>query len=153
MKAKDAMSREVQTVSPDATVAEAALLMRSTGHGALPVVDADGRLVGLVTKTPLVRRLLPTYLEQVGDLYRSGEFKPFQDEVETVSLLPVSDVMNAKPLTATEETPLAEVAAMMIMHDARQVLIVRGGQLVGIVGMQDIIDMIAWPEAEGRSDS
>jgi len=151
MKARDAMSREVETLSPDATVAEAALLMRSGGHGALPVVDSDGRLVGLVTKTPLVRRLLPKYLEQVGDLYRSGEFKPFRDEVETVSLLPVSDVMEAKPLTATEETPLAEVAAMMIMHDARQVLIVREGRLVGIVGMQDIIDMIAWPEAEAGS--
>ncbi|MCJ7751370.1 MAG: CBS domain-containing protein [Armatimonadetes bacterium] len=153
MRARDAMSRDVQTVSPEATVGEAALLMSSSGHGALPVIDEDGKLLGLVTKTPLVRRLLPTYLEQVGDLYRSGEFKPFQDNVEKVALLPVTDVMDRKPLTATEDTPLAEVAAMMVMHNARQVLIVEGERLVGVVGMQDIVDMIAWPEPNKSADT
>lgn len=147
------MTTDLHSVSPDATVGEAALLMRSSGHGALPVVDDDGKLLGLVTKFPLVRRLLPKYLEQVGDLYRSGEFKPFQDKVAEVALLPVSDVMDAKPLTASEDTPLAEVAAMMIMHNARQVLIVKEGRLVGVVGMQDIVDMIAWPEGESRSST
>ncbi len=145
------MTRELHTVSPDATVGEAALLMRSSGHGALPVVDEEGKLLGLITKFPLVRRLLPKYLEQVGDLYRSGEFKPFQDKVGEVALLPVSDVMNPEPLTASGDTPLAEVAAMMIMHNARQVLIVEKERLVGVVGMQDIVDMIAWPEGGSSS--
>lgn len=145
------MTRDLHTLSPDATVGEAALLMRSSGHGALPVLDEDGKLLGLITKFPLVRRLLPKYLEQVGDLYRSGEFKPFQDKVEKVALLPVSDLMNPEPLTASEDTPLAEVASMMIMHDARQVLIVEEERLIGVVGMQDIVDMIAWPERESNS--
>jgi CBS domain-containing protein len=152
MRARDAMTRELHTLSPDATVGEAALLMRSSGHGALPVVDEDGKLLGLITKFPLVRRLLPKYLEQVGDLYRTGEFKPFQDKVAEVALLPVSDLMDPKPLTASEDTPLAEVASMMIMHDARQVLIVEEDRLIGVVGMQDIVDMIAWPERESISD-
>ena len=142
------MSRDVETVSPETTVGEAALLMSSSGHGALPVVDEDGKLLGLLTKTPLVRRLLPKYLEQVGDLFRSGEFKPFRDNVEKVALLSVTDLMNPKPLTATEDTPLAEVAAMMIMQSQRQVLIVEGDRLIGVVGMQDIVDMIAWPEPD-----
>jgi len=152
MRAREAMTREVTTVSPSATVSEAAILMRSTGHGALPVVGDDGRVKGLVTKTPIVRRLLPKYLEQVGALYRSGEFRPFMDKVEVVGLLPVTDVMDPKPLTATEDTPLAEIAAMMITHSARQALIVEGGRLVGIVGMQDILDIVAWPEPEAKAD-
>jgi len=146
------MSRDIQTVSPDTTVAEAALLMRSSGHGALPVVDDEGLLLGLVTKTPLVRRLLPKYLEQVGDLYRSGDFKPFNDKVDEVALLPVKDVMNPEPLTASEDTPLAEIAATMIMQDQRQVLIVEGDRLLGVVGMQDIIDIIAWPEPKTKGE-
>jgi len=152
MRARDAMSRDIQTVSPDTTVAEAALLMRSSGHGALPVVDDEGLLLGLVTKTPLVRRLLPKYLEQVGDLYRSGDFKPFNDKVDEVALLPVKDVMNPEPLTASEDTPLAEIAATMIMQDQRQVLIVEGDRLLGVVGMQDIIDIIAWPEPKTKGE-
>jgi len=153
MRAREAMTRDVHTVSPNATVAEAALLMRGTGHGALPVVDEAGKLLGIVTKTPLVRRLLPRYLEQVGDLYRSGDFKPFQDKLDEVAMLPVRDLMDPKPLTATEDTPLAEIAAMMIMHDQRQVLILESGRLVGIVGMQNIINIIAWPEAETKPES
>jgi CBS domain-containing protein len=125
--------------------------MRETGHGTLPVVDDAGQLVGLVTKAPLVRRLLPEYLEQVGDLYRSGEFKPFADKLDEVALLAVRDVMDPNPLTATEDTPLAEIAAMMIMHHLGQVLITEGDELTGIVGMQNIIDIIAWPESETQS--
>jgi CBS domain-containing protein len=153
MKAGQAMTREVHTVSPDATAAEAALLMRSTGHGALPVVDSEGHLLGLVTRTALVRRCLPEYLEQVGDLYRSGEFRPFQDKAEEVGLLAVRDVMQSELLTVSEETPLAEVASLMIMHHVRQIPVLKDGRLVGIVGMQDIVDKIAWPEPEEDRDS
>jgi len=146
------MTREVSTVSPDTTVAEAALLMLSTRHGTLPVVDSGGRLLGVVSKATLVRRLLPEYLEQVGDLYRSGEFEPFRENVETVGMLPVKDVLEAGLPTVTEETPLAEVAALMITRHVRQVPVVREGVLVGIVGMMDIIGQIAWPTPEDNPD-
>ena len=146
------MTRQVRTVSPNATIAEAALLMRASSHGTLPVADSEGKLLGVVTKFILVRSCLPKYLEEVGDLYRSGEFRPFQDKVTEVGMLPVRDVMDTEPLTATEDTPLAEVAALMIIRNARQIPILREGRLVGIIGMQDIIDKIAWPEPEDKVD-
>ena len=143
---RDAMSRGLLTVSPDSTVAEAALIMRETGHGVLPVVDEDGRLVGLLKKSTLVRSCLPTYLEDVVDLVRSGVFAPFRDKVEEVGALPVRDLMTPDPPVASEDTPLAQVAAVMIMSDARQVFVVHEGELVGMVGLQDIVDAIAWPQ-------
>lgn len=151
MLVRDAMSRGVQTVTPDDTVAEAALMMRESGHGALPVVDAQGRLVGVLKKFSLVRRCLPPYLEEVGDLLRSGVFAPFRAKVAEVGLLPVRDLMTPDPPTATEDTPLAQVAATMITKDARQVFIVEGRKLIGIVGMQDIVDAIAWPHPKDAS--
>jgi CBS domain-containing protein len=150
MRARQTMKRQVQTVSPNATVAEAAALMRSSSHGTLPVVGPEGELLGVLTKTELVRRCLPEYIEEVGDLYRSDDFKPFQDKVEEVALLPVQDLMDGEPLTVDEDTPLAEVAALMVTHGARQLPVVRDGILVGIVGLQDIVDEIAWPEPEGE---
>jgi len=152
MLASDAMTRDLRTVTPDATVAEAALIMRASGHGALPVVDAQGQLLGVLKKFTVVRRCLPEYLEQIGDLFRTGEFMPFRDRVKEVGLLSVRELMTPNPPTATEDTPLAQVAATMIMRDARQVFIVRERKLVGIVGMQDIVDKIAWPEAEGKAN-
>jgi CBS domain-containing protein len=152
MRARDTMKREVTTVSPNATVAEAARLMQTSRHGTLPVVDRAGTLLGVVTRGGLVRRCLPEYLEQVGDLYRSGEFQPFLDKVQEVGLLSVQDVMSRDPLVVQEETPLAEVAALMITHHARQVPVVNEGRLVGIIGLQDIVDEIAWPEPEGSQE-
>ncbi|MDH4179772.1 MAG: CBS domain-containing protein [Armatimonadota bacterium] len=153
MLARDAMTSDVKTVSPDATVADAALTMRASGHGALPVVDAEGNLLGVLKKFAVVRRCLPEYLEQVGDLFRSGEFMPFRDRVKEVGLLSVRDLMSPNPPTASQDTPLAQVAATMIMQDARQVFVVQGRKLVGIVGMQDIVDKIAWPEPGDDSTS
>ncbi len=153
MRAGEAMKREVQTVSPNATVAEAARLMQATGHGTLPVVGQEGELVGVVTKSELVRRCLPEYLDEVGDLFRSGEFQPFQDKVAELGLLAVQDVMHAEPLAVNEDTPLAEVAAMLITHHLEQVPVVREGRLIGIVGLQDIVGEIAWPEPEGEHQS
>lgn len=151
MLVRDAMSSDVRTVSPDDTIAGAALAMRESGHGALPVVDSQGQLVGVLKKFSVVRRCLPSYLEEIGDLLRSGVFAPFRDKVDEVGLLAVSELMTPDPPTATEDTPLAQVAATMIMGDARQVFVVREGKLIGVVGMQDIVDAIAWPRPKGTS--
>jgi CBS domain-containing protein len=140
------MTTAVRTVAPDATVAEAALLMIESGHGVIPVVDSGGILLGVVTKFTLVRRSLPSYLEEVGDLYQSGEFRPFDEKASALALLPVRDVMEPA-LTVTEETPLAEAAALMITHHAQQAAVTREGRLVGVIGMQDIIERIAWRES------
>ncbi len=144
MLVRDAMSRGARTVSPDATIAEAAIIMRETGHGVLPVVDAQGRLVGVLKKISIVRRCLPAYLEQVGDLLRSGVFAPFRDKVDEVGGLLVRELMTPDPPTAAEDTPLAQVAATMIMEEERQVFILREGELIGLVGMQDIVDAMPW---------
>jgi CBS domain-containing protein len=152
MRARDTMKREVTTVSPNATVAEAARLMQTSRHGTLPVVDRAGALLGIITREGIVRRCLPEYLEQVGDLYRSGEFKPFEDKVHEVGLLSVQDLMSKDPLIVQEDTPLAEVAALLMTHHAQQAPVVREGRLMGIIGLQDIVDEIAWPEPEAHQE-
>jgi len=152
MRAAEAMTREVHTIGPEATVAQAAAAMRSSGHGALPVVDEEGKVLGVVTKSTLVRLCLPRYLEGVGDLFRSGEFPPFQERVCAVGPVPVREIMDPDPPTVSEDTPLAEVAALMIMKDAPQLPVTREGRLIGIIGMQDIVDRIAWPERPEASE-
>jgi CBS domain-containing protein len=166
MHAREAMTTEVRAIAPDATVAEAAELMIESGHGAIPVVDSDRRLLGVVTRLALVRRALPSYLEEVGDLYLGPEpaapaadtamartaaaahpprcgFEPFEEEVRELALLPVKDVMEP-PLTVSEDTPLAEVAALMVTHHAHQAAVTKDGRVLGVLGLQDIVERIAW---------
>jgi CBS domain-containing protein len=64
----------------------------------------------------------------------------------------VRDVMRECDLCATEATPLVELAALMVLKRANYVPIVREGLLVGIVGMENIVDEIVWPRFRRDED-
>ena len=111
MTAGDIMTRDVVQLSPDMTVGETSdLLLRYRIHGA-PVVDAAGQLVGMVSLVDLVGRVGET----------------------------VADVMTPDPVIAPEDTPVAEIAEMMLEQMVRRVPIVEGGRVIGIVSASDLI--------------
>jgi CBS domain-containing protein len=111
MEAREIMSKDVVAVAPEMLVAEAAdLLLRYRIHGA-PVVDGADQIVGMVSFTDLAA--------QRGSAVR--------------------EVMAPDPVCAAEDTPVDEVAAMMLDQMVRRVPIVRGGRVVGIVSASDII--------------
>jgi CBS domain-containing protein len=137
------MVRDAKTVTPQTTVGEAAAIMQAAGYGNLPVVGAQGAVVGIVSNFSLVRRCLPDYLEEVGDLFRSGEFQPFLDKMRQASRLPVSEMMDTEFPIVSEDTPLAEVASLMVVHHVHLVPVVGDGRMLGVVGIQDILTSIA----------
>jgi CBS domain-containing protein len=114
MDARDIMTRDVIAVAPDMLVDEVAdLLMRHRIHGA-PVVDSDtNQLVGMIS-----------FVDLVG---RRGQ--------------KVRDVMASEPVSASEDTPMEEISAMMLDQMVRRVPVVRGGRVVGIVSAGDIIQL------------
>jgi len=113
MEARDVMTKDVITLTPDMTVDEAQdVLLRYRIHGA-PVVDRTDQLVGMVSFVDLVAR--------------PGAR--------------VRDIMNPDPVTAPEDAPVEEVAALMLDQMVRRVPIVRGNRVVGIVSASDIIQL------------
>jgi CBS domain-containing protein len=113
MEASEIMSKDVVAVAPDMLVGEAAdLLLRYRIHGA-PVVDGADQIVGMVSFMDLAARRGKT----------------------------VREVMAPDPVCAAEDTPVEEVAAMMLDQTVRRVPIVRGGRVVGIVSASDIIQV------------
>jgi CBS domain-containing protein len=113
MEASDIMTKDVISLAPDMLVPEAAdLLLRYRIHGA-PVVDEADQLVGMVSFMDLAARRGKT----------------------------VRDVMAADPVYASEDTPMDELAAMMLDQMVRRVPIVRGGRVVGIISASDIIEV------------
>jgi CBS domain-containing protein len=144
------MNREVVSVPRGATVSEVVRLMHTTGHGALPVVDRDGRVLGIATKLAILRLCLPRYAEQIGDMsFLPGDFEPFAGRFEHAGEVPVEQVMEPCPSCVSEETSLGEIAVQMITKRVRQIPVVRDGKLVGIVGLQDLIDEIVRPHMRG----
>jgi len=154
MTAKDVMTRQVVTVSENATVAAAARLMHASGHGGLPVIGEGGKVVGMLDRITLLRLILPQYAAEIGDLaFLPEDFKGFETRIEEIGRKSVGEVMRPCDICAAEDTPLVEIAALMVLKRAEDVPVLRDQELVGIVGLQDVVDEIVWPHfkrSEGR---
>ncbi len=147
LTARDIMTPDPLTVSPEAGVVEAAKLMTDNGVGALPVI-ADGALVGLVTEGDLimqdVRIEYPTYIQLLDGfiMYPPAQAR-FEHELKKAVAATVADVMSENPVTVTTDTPLEDVATLLAEKDVSRLPVLDGGRLVGIVSKHDIVRAIA----------
>ncbi|MEO5814800.1 MAG: CBS domain-containing protein [Gemmatimonadaceae bacterium] len=127
----DVMSEHPRTVQADLPLKEAARTLVRTGLGALPVVDDDDRVLGMVSEKEVIRHLL-TIQAFTGPDARIAA--PPAQGVKTVR-----DAMTRQVLCVAAEQPLAEVAALMSNKDVDRVPVVREGRLVGFLTRGDIV--------------
>lgn len=124
MLAKDIMSRQVMSVAADATVLEAATLLVKFNVSAMPVVDEQGILVGIVTEADLIPYAA---LQAEGKL---GE--NFQRRL-------VTDVMTSPVVTIDEDTGLARIALLMAEKRIKRLPVQSGDSIVGMVSRVDVL--------------
>jgi CBS domain-containing protein len=144
MKAHDVMTWGTITVEPDASITRAVRLMLQNKISGLPVVDANGQLVGMVTEGDFLRRgelgtkrQRPRWLE-----FLLGPGKLATEYVQS-SGQKVSQVMTPEPKTITPETPLEEVVGLMERHRIKRLPVVQDGKLVGIVSRANLLHALA----------
>jgi CBS domain-containing protein len=144
MKAADVMVRKVVTVRPETTIGEVADLLVTNRISALPVVDAENHVVGIISEGDLVRRA-----ESGTDLRRSHWLEwmvPSQTlaaEFVKSHARRVSDVMTRHVVSVTPETPLDEVATTLETKGIKRVPVVLNGKLVGIVSRANLVQALA----------
>jgi CBS domain-containing protein len=144
MNVKEVMTSPVISVPSEGSISQAIQLMLQRRISGLPVVDKDGRLVGIVTEGDFLRRVetgtqrqRPRWLEF---LIGPGRLA---DEYTRTHGRRVHDVMTADPVTVTEETPIEEVVQIMEKHRIKRVPVVRGDDLVGIVSRANLLHALA----------
>jgi CBS domain-containing protein len=144
MLAKDVMTKSVVTVDPGATVLQAVRLMLQKRISGLPVVDASGNLVGIVTEGDFLRRVetkterrRPRWLEFILGPGRLA------DEYVHSHGSKVAEVMTPEPLTIAEDTPLDEVVQTMETRGVKRLPVVRGKRVVGIVSRANLLHALA----------
>jgi CBS domain-containing protein len=144
MQAKDVMTTKVVTVAPDTRVEQIAALLLERRISGVPVVDADGRLVGIVTEGDLMRR------PEIGtERHRGWWLRLFGDERDRAAEYArahgsrAERVMTRNVVTVTEETPLGEIARLLEEHRIKRVPVVRDGMLVGIVSRANLLHALA----------
>jgi CBS domain-containing protein len=131
MRARDIMTTPVHVIWQNAPVESAAELLTEKSVTALPVVDAKGALVGMVSEGDLLWHRVPA--DPTAHLWRHLENSPERRPGI------VREVMSARPVTATPDADVADIADMMLRHNVRSVPIVEDRDVVGIVSRRDIL--------------
>ncbi len=144
MQARDVMSTPVISVTEDASVADVARLLLSKGISGVPVLDANGRLLGIVSEGDLVRRV-----ESGTERTPSWWLRLFGDSEDQVREYAktygrrVRDVMSREVATVREDTPVAEIAELLERRRIKRVPVVRGTEVVGIVSRANLLQALA----------
>jgi len=154
MRAADIMTPRVITISSEATIAEAIRLMLQNHISGLPVVDAAGNLVGLVTEGDFLRRAEDNTEKRRAHWleFILGPGRLATDYVRTHGRK-VGEVMSRTPVTAEENTPVEKIVSLMETKRIKRVPIVRANKVVGIVSRANLLHILAHLAAEAKPTS
>ena len=151
MKVKDVMTSPAVSITPDSSVLQAVRVMLQRHISGLPVVDKEGRLVGIVTEGDFLRRT------ETGTERRRPRWLEFllgpgrlADEYTHSHGRKVYEIMTADPLTVGEETSLDEVVRLMEKRRIKRLPVVRGNEVVGIVSRANLVHALAGLAREAK---
>ena len=140
MKAKDVMTRDLISVTPDATVLQAARLMLQHHISGLPVVDATGKLVGILSEGDFLRR------RETATQRRRSRWLEFlmgpgkiASEYTQSHGSKVAEVMTTDVRTVGEDTDLEQIVELMEKHRIKRVPVLRDGRPAGIVTRSNLL--------------
>jgi CBS domain-containing protein len=144
MRAHQIMTQKVITVGADTSIVEAVNTMLKHHISGLPVVDAAGKLVGIISEGDFIRRA------EIGTQRKRGRWLTFLVGTDQIAAdfahehgRKVGEIMTADPLTVTEDTPLEQIVQIMQSDNVKHLPVVRGNRLVGIVTRSDFLLAVA----------
>lgn len=144
MNASDVMVRDVITVGPDTGVDMAVRLLAEHDISALPVVDENGALIGILSEADLMHRT------EIGTEKRRPWWRESITAPVTLAMdfakshgKRVHELMTPDVVTVSRDTPLAEIAALFEHHGIKRVPVVEDGRLVGVVSRSNLIQALA----------
>lgn len=145
MRAQDIMTTRVVAVTDDTSISEIASLLDKFLISAVPVVDDNDRIVGMVSEGDLVRR------HEIGTDTRGGswwlgmlgEQSNLAQEFVKSHGKQARDVMTKEVITVLEDTPVSEIAEILEKNHIKRVPVVRNDALVGLVSRANIVQQLA----------
>jgi CBS domain-containing protein len=145
LRAKDLMSRNVVTVRADDSLQHAAKVLSQRRISGAPVVDGGGRLIGVVSKTDILRSWQNASLPVAEDFFELPGDNAFAPDWATdgeAAKGRVSDVMHRGLFVVDPDATAAEIAALMLQRRIHRVLVTRGEELLGVVSSLDVLKAV-----------
>lgn len=141
--ARDIMTSEVLTLQPDMGVNQAAQLLLQRRINAAPVVDEEGRVKGILAQSDLIAQQMslpmPSFFTLLDGLIPLSSSKKLDRAVEKIAATTVAQAMTPDPVVVAPDTPISQVAALMVEKNYHTLPVVAQGKLVGVVGKEDVL--------------
>jgi CBS domain-containing protein len=149
--ARDIMTTEVLTVSPETSIADLSKTLENRQIGGVPVVAKDGRLVGVITQSDLVDRARDLEMPPAINILDFHIYLQIPSHllqrVEKLLGTTVGDCMTKDPVTVAPDAPVSQIAGLMAKQQVHTIPVVQGGKIVGIIGKMDLVRaMVQEPE-------
>lgn len=138
MFVRDVMTTGVLTAFPTDTVRSVVVKMLSRHCGAIPVIDQQHNLIGLVALRDVMIPLFPNLGDYIHDNVHSRDFAEMEEGYPGVLKKKVEEVMSRNLLTVVPSTPILEAASYMGMKNFRRIPVAENGKLMGMVSIGDI---------------
>jgi CBS-domain-containing membrane protein len=141
--AKDIMTQEVISISPETEIAQAAKLLLTNRINGVPVINDAGELVGILCQSDLIIQQknipIPSLFTLLDGFIPLTSSKKLDKEVEKIAATKVADAMTPDPVTVNSDTGIEEIAALMVEKNYHTLPVVDADKLVGIVGKVDVL--------------
>jgi CBS domain-containing protein len=142
--ASDIMTRDIVSVSVGTSVRDVALLLLEKRISAVPVLGADGEVIGMVSEGDLLgRNDADRMARRDWWLTLLGGRQPPTEPLEALIARPVEHVMRAPVMTVEAGAPLHEIAEMLRVYDIKRLPVMRAGRIAGIVSRSDLVRAMA----------
>jgi CBS domain-containing protein len=133
MKASDIMTMGAATTTANSSLATAIKCMSDHRISALPVLDEEGHLQGIVTEGDFFRQDLGPF--RLDALVGAGA----EERARSLETMTVSEIMSAQPITVDGSEPLEEAIAIMEGRGVKRLPVTSNGKLVGLLSRADIL--------------
>ena len=143
IRAQDIMSRDVVTLPAQLDFATAARILLDNHFNGAPVVDDQGRLLGILCQSDLVaqhKRLpVPTLFTLLDSFVRLTPTKQLEKQVRKIAALTVAEAMTPDPITVSPDTGIETIAGLMVDSNLHTLPVVEEDKLVGVIGKEDVL--------------
>lgn len=141
------MSTTIVTLKAEDSIKHAAKVMIDHHIGGAPVIDDEGRLIGLITESDLITQDVkihfPSYIHLLDSFIFIESRRRFEETLKRAAAAKVGDLMTIDVATVNPETPIEDVATLMMEKHIGRVPVIENDHVVGIVTKGDIVRTIS----------
>lgn len=146
LKAKDIMTTDVISVTPDTLITEVARVLLGNRINGTPVIDEKRNLVGIICQSDLIAQQkklpLPSVFNLLDTFIPLSSPGKYEKEIRKISAVNAAQAMTPNPVSVGPDTTIEEIAALMVNKGFHTIPVVEDRKLIGVIGKEDILRTI-----------